>query len=223
MRSLGALGVLLATSPAAALAADGDQVIARARAAESAEVRALAGTPIHLQTHGYVNDGKTVRRIESFRLIQYRADGGVSNQFEHGTLDGRPIDEAELRRAMGAQDQKREHGEILTYALAPLSSPDMEVTAVGPAPAGGFTLRCTPKRDALVAAVTLIVDAATGHKRSATIEIAGFRAKLADRIESVLVYDPDGGPADFHASFHVKLAWIERSAEFATRRISSHK
>jgi hypothetical protein len=65
----------------------------------------------------------------------------------------------------------------------------------------------------------VIVDAGTGHKRSATLEIAGFRAKLADRIENILTYDDDGGPADFHASFHVKLAWIERSAEFASRRI----
>ena len=96
----------------------------------------------------------------------------------------------------------------------------MEVTAVGPAPAGGFTLRCKPKHDALVAVITLVVDARTGHKRTASMEIAGIKAKLADRIENLLVYDDDGGPADFHASFHVKLAWIERSAEFASKRVS---
>jgi len=222
VKPLGALAILLAL-PAAAGGGDGEPIIARARAAEAAELWALARAPIELHTHGYVNDGKATHRIESFRRIQYHGDGTVLNQFERGELDGKPIDEQELRRAIGAQDQKKEHGEILTYALAPLSSPDMEVTALGPAPAGGFTLRCKPKHDALVAAITLIVDEKSGHKRSATIEIAGLKAKLADRIENLLVYGEDGGPADFHASFHVKLAWIERSAEFASKRISPHK
>jgi hypothetical protein len=203
--------------------AGGDDVIARARATEAAEVQALARAPIELHTHGYVNDGKASHQIESFRLIRYRTDGTVLNQFQRGQLDGKPIDEEELRKAIGAQDKKKEHGEILTYALAPLSSPEMEVTPVGPAPSGGFTLRCKPKDDALVSAILLVVDEKTGHKRSATMEIAGLKAKLADRIENVLVYGEDGGPADFHASFHVKLAWIERSAEFSSKRISSHR
>ena len=221
LKPLGALGILLAY-PAAA-GSDGDQIIARARATEAAEVQALARAPIELHTHGYINDGKASHRIESIRLIQYRPDGTILNQFQRGQLDGKPIDEEELRKAIGAQDRKKEHGEILTYALAPLSSPEMEVTAVGPAPAGGYTLRCKPRREALVSTITLVVDEKTGHKRSATVEIGGLRAKLADRIENVLVYSDDGGPADFHASFHVKLAWIERSAEFASKRISPHR
>jgi hypothetical protein len=98
----------------------------------------------------------------------------------------------------------------------------MEVTAVGPAAAGGYTLRCRVTRDeALVSVVTLLVDEKTGRKRTATIEIAGVKAKLADRLENVLTYADDGAPAEFHALFHFKMAWIERSAEFRSKRIAS--
>jgi len=119
LKPLGALGILLAY-PASA-GGDGDQIIARARATEAAEVQALARAPIELHTHGYINDGKASHRIESIRLIQYRPDGTILNQFQRGQLDGKPIDEEELRKAIGAQDRNKEHGEILTYALAPLS------------------------------------------------------------------------------------------------------
>lgn len=220
MRRLGALGILLA-GPALGAPEGGEAVIARARAFEAGQVRALAAQPVELHTHGFVNDGKTTRVIDSFRRLLYHADGAVTNQFQSGQLDGKPVSEGELRKAMGAEDKTNEHGEVLGWALAPLSSPDMEVTAVGPAPSGGYTLRCRVKKDAMVSAVVLVVDEKTGRKRSASIEIGGMRARLADRLENVLAYADDGAPVEFHASFHFKLGWIERSADFRSKRIAA--
>lgn len=220
MRRLGALGILLA-GPALGAPEGGEAVIARARAFEAGQVRALAAQPVDLHTHGFVSDGKTTRVIDSFRRLLYHADGAVTNQFQSGQLDGKPVNEAELRKAMGAEDKPNEHGEVLGWALAPLSSPDMEVTAVGPAPGGGYTLRCRVKKDAMVSAVVLVVDEKTGRKRSASIEIGGMRARLADRLENMLAYADDGAPVEFHASFHFKMGWIERSAEFRSKRIAA--
>jgi len=221
MKFFGVVGMLLAAPAVAAAEPGGDAVIARARATEAAQLRALAAAPVAMHTHGTINDGTTTHTIESVRRLLYRGDGSVTNEFDHGQLDGKAVTEAELRKAMGAKTEPRDHREVLTWALAPLSSPDMEVTAVGPAAAGGYTLRCKVTRDeAMVSLVTLVVDQQTGRKRSATIEIAGVKAKLADRLENVLTYADDGAPAEFHALFHFKMAWIERSAEFRSKRIT---
>ena len=128
---LGALALLLA-GPAVAGADGGDAMIARARAAESAQLRVLSRAPVALHTTGRFGDGKTMHTFESFRRVQYRSDGTVSNIYESGQVDGKPVKEEELRKAMGAREQAKEQGDVLTWALAPLSSPDMEVSAVGP-------------------------------------------------------------------------------------------
>jgi hypothetical protein len=219
-RAVGAVGVLLAC-PAALGSTDGGEVIARARAAEAAQLRALARAPVQLHTRGFVFDGKDTHQIESFRRLQYGADGTVANTFERGVLDGKPVGEAELRKAMGAPEPGKDRREMLTFALAPLSAPDMEVTAVGPAAGGGYTLRCKVPDNALVSFVTLVVDEKTGRKRTATIEVASVKAKLADRLENVLTYADDGAPAEFHAAFHFKMAWIERAAEFTSKRVAT--
>ncbi len=207
-------------SPAAAAAPEGaDAVIARARAAEAAQLRALSHAPVALHTSGHFGDGKTTHTFESFRRVDYRADGTVANTFERAQIDGKPVQEEELRKAMGAKDQPKEHGDLLSWALAPLTSPDMEVTALGPAAPGGYKLRCRVTRDAMVSAVTLLIDEKTGRKRTADIQMAGAKAKLADRLESVLTYAEDGAPAAFHSSFYFKLGWIVRSAEIRSERI----
>jgi hypothetical protein len=217
MMSSAPLGALVAVLAGAADVDGG--VIARARAAESAQLRLLARAPVRLRTNGRFGDGKTTHTFESFRRIEYRDDGTVSNMFERGQVDGKPATEAELRRAMGIKEDPKDHDDVLTWALAPLSSPDMEVTAVAPAPGDGTVLRCRVKRDALVSVVILIVDARTGRKRAARIEMAGLKAKLADRLENVLSYADDGAPERFHSSFHFKLGWIERSAEISSERV----
>jgi hypothetical protein len=214
----GTLALLLAT-PAAARADGGDAVIARARAAEAAQLRLLSRAPVALHTNGRFDDGKTTHTFESFRRVDYRSDGAVSNTFERGQVDGKPATEAELRAAMGIKEDPKQHDDVLSWALAPLSSRDMDVTPVGPTQPGGYALRCRVKRDALVSVVVLIVDEQTGRKRAAEIQMAGVKAKLADRLENILFYADDGAPARFHSSFHFKMGWIERSADITSLRV----
>ena len=212
--------VALLASPAAGAPVGADAIIARARAIESAQLRVLSRAPVALRTSGQFGDGKTLHTFESFRRFQYGSDGTVSNTFERGQVDGKPVTEEELRKAMGMRDEPKERGDVLTWALAPLSSPAIEVTALGPAPDGGYTLRCRVTRDAAVSTVTLLVDAQTGRKRTASIEMAGTRAKLADKLENVLTYADDGAPAEFRSSFYFKLGWIVRSAEVRSERVA---
>jgi hypothetical protein len=214
-----ALLVVLLAAPAAAAPEAGDAIIARARAAESAQLQVLSRAPVALRTSGRFGDGKTTHTFESFRRFHYAGDGTVTNTFERGEVDGKPATEEELRKAMGMKDEPKERGDVLTWALAPLSSPAMEVTALGPAPDGGYMLRCRVTRDAAVSTVTLLIDAKTGRKRTANIQMAGARAKLADKLENALTYADDGAPAEFRSSFYFKFGWIERSAEVRSERV----
>jgi len=213
----GALAVLFA---AHAALADGADIVARARDAESAQLRLLSHAPIALHTSGQFGDGKVTHTFESFRRVEYRDDGAVSNTFERGQVDGKPATEADLRRAMGIKEDPKDHDDVLTWALAPLSSREMDVTVVGPTAPNGYALRCRVKRDAVVSVVVLIVDEKTGRKRAASIQMAGLRARLADRLENTLFYAEDGGPARFHSSFRFKLGWIERTAEINSERVA---
>ena len=101
---LGALAVVFATRAALA---DGGDIVARARAAESAQMHLLSRAPVGLHTNGQFGDGKTTHTFESFRRVEYRDDGTVSNTFERGQVDGKPATEAELRRAMGIKEASR--------------------------------------------------------------------------------------------------------------------
>lgn len=218
--SSAALGTLAAIFAARTALADGGDIVARARAAESAQLRLLSHAPVSLRTNGRFGDGKITHTFESFRRVDYRDDGTVSNTFERGQVDGKPVTEAELRKAMGIKEDPKDHDDVLTWALAPLNSREIEVTVVGPAAPGWYALRCRVKRDALVSVVVLIVDEKTGRKRVARIEMAGLKARLADQLENVLFYADDGAPARFHSSFHFKLGWIERSAEINSERVA---
>ena len=121
-------------------------------------------------------------------------------------MDGKPVTEEELRKAMGVKDEPKERGDVITWALAPLSSPAIEVTAIGATADGGYTLRCRVTRDAVVSTVTLLVDEKTGRKRTAHIEMAGVRAKLAGKLENVLTYAEDGAPSEFRSSLYSSSA-----------------
>ena len=61
---------LLAATPALARADGGDAMIARARAAESAQLRVLSRAPVALHTSGRFGDGKTTHTFESYRRVQ---------------------------------------------------------------------------------------------------------------------------------------------------------
>ena len=220
MTSSVALGALAVMFVARTALADGGDIVARARAAESAQMHLLSRAPVALHTNGQFGDGKTTHTFESFRRVEYRDDGTVSNTFERGQVDGKPATEAELRRAMGMKEEPKDHDDVLTWALAPLSSRDMDVTAVGPADAGGYALRCRVKRDAVVSVVVLMVDEKTGRKRAASIQMAGVKARLADRLENLLFYADDGAPAavPLELSLQAGLDRAERGGQLRARR-----
>ena len=197
--------------------ARGDAVVARAREAERAQLTALAGTTLSMQTRGTLRNGKKTQTIEAMRRLGVGRDGTtITNEFVWGKIDGVPHNETGLREASGAPKKRAGQVESLTVAMAPLSGSGIDVRPVGPTSDGGYALRCDVRRDAAVARIDLVVDEATGKKRSATLHPAGALVKLADRAEMELAYAPDGTPAALHSAFAARVLWVDRSAEMVT-------
>ncbi|HEX9101532.1 MAG TPA: hypothetical protein VF997_04975 [Polyangia bacterium] len=213
-----AVALALASGHAALADARGEAVLARARATERAQLAALAGTTLQMQTRGTLRNGKTLHTIEALRHLGVAPDGSIHNDFVWGKLDGRPIDESGLRAFSGAPKKRAGQAESLTVALAPLTTDGVEVRPVGPA-AGGYLLRCDVRRDAAVARIELVVDEATGKKLSATLHPAGALVKLADRAEMQLAYADDGTPAALRSAFAARVLWVDRAAEMLTTRL----
>ena len=160
-------------------------MIARARATERAQLAALAGTTLQMETRGTLRDGKTMHTIEAMRHLAIAPDGSIHNDFVWGKIDGQPMDESGMRAASGAPKKRVGQAESLTVAMAPLTGSGVDVKPVGPRP-GGYLLRCDVRRDAAVARIDLLVDEATGKKLSAALHPAGALVKLADRAEMEL-------------------------------------
>jgi hypothetical protein len=214
-----ALALAVTLLPAAALAdARGEAVLARARATEQAQLAALAGTTLQMHTEGTIREGRTRHTLQARRTLAVAADGTIRNDFVWGKLDGVDTDEAGLRRASGAPKKPAGQAEALTVALAPLTARDCEVTPMGPI-AGGYQLRVEVHRDASIARIDLVVDEATGKKRSAALHPAGTLVKLADRAEMRLVYADDGAPLALRSQFAAKVLWVDRAAELTTTRV----
>jgi hypothetical protein len=214
LHTLAALAALVAASTAHA-DARGDAVLARARATERAQLAALAGTTLSMQTRGTLRNGKKTQTIEALRHLGIRSDGTIVNDFVWGKIDGVSYDESGLRAATGAPKKRAGQAESLTVAMAPLGDRGIDVTPVGPVE-GGYLLRCNVRRDAAVARIDLIVDEASGRKLSATLHLAGALVKLADRAEMQLAYAADGTPAELRSAFAARVLWIDRSAEMLT-------
>jgi hypothetical protein len=195
--------------------ARGEAVLARARATERAQLTALAGTTLQMQTTGTLRNGKATHTIEAMRHLGVAADGSIHNDFVWGKIDGRTMDESGLRAASGAPKKRAGQAESLTIAMAPLTGSGVEVKPVGPT-AGGYLLRCDVRRDAAVARIELVVDEASGKKLSATLHPAGTLVKLADRAEMRLAYADDGTPAALHSAFTARVLWVDRAAEMVT-------
>jgi hypothetical protein len=206
--------IIVASAGLAHADARGDAVLARARATERAQLAALAGTTISMQTRGTLRNGKKTQTIEALRHLGVAADGSIVNDYVWGKIDGVGYDEAGLRAASGAPKKRAGQAESLTVAMAPLTGRGIEVTPVGPVD-GGYLLRCHV-RDAAVSRIDLVVDEASGRKLSAVLHPAGALVKLADRAEMQLDYAPDGTPAALRSAFAAKVLWIDRAAEMLT-------
>lgn len=219
MRFAAALPVLLALCATAHADARGDAVLARARAVERDQLRALAGTTMQMQTRGIFRNGSTTHTVEARRELAIAPDGTIRNDWIWGKLDGQALGEAELRKASGAPPKPRGQAETLTVALAPLTARDVEVTPVGPLADGGYLLRCKVRRDAAVSSIDVVVDEATGKKRNATLSPAGHLVKLADRADMTLTYADDGTPAALRSDFAARFLWVDRAADLTTTRL----
>jgi len=195
--------------------ARGEAVLARARATERAQLAALAGTTLRMQTRGTLRNGKATHTIEAMRHLGVALDGTIHNDFVWGKIDGQLTDESGLRAASGAPKKRAGQAESLTVALAPLTGGGVDVKPIGPTQ-GGYLLRCDVRRDAAVGRIDLIVDEATGKKRSASLHPAGTLVKLADRAEMELVYADDGTPAMLRSAFAARILWVDRAAEMVT-------
>jgi len=205
--------------PRAALAdARGEAVLARARAAERAQLAALAGTTLKMQTTGTLRDGKKTHTIEALRHLGIATDGSIHNDFVWGKIDGQPMDESGMRAASGAPKKRAGQAESLTIAMAPLTGRGVDVKPIGPTE-GGYLLRCDVRRDAAVARIDLVVDEASGRKLSAALHPAGTLVKLADRAEMQLAYAEDGTPAALHSAFAARVLWVDRAAEMVTQPV----
>jgi hypothetical protein len=191
--------------------------LARAQAAERAQLAALAGTTLQMQTRGTLRDGRATHTLEARRRLGVARDGTIHNDFVWGKIDGQNVDEAGLRRASGAPKKPPGQAEALTVALAPFTSRDVDVKPVGPTDGdGGYRLRCDVRRDASVARLEIVVDEASGKKRWAALYPAGTLVKLADRADMRLTYAADGTPAALHSMFAAKVLWVDRAADLVT-------
>jgi hypothetical protein len=71
-------------------------------------------------------------------------------------------------------------------------------------------------REASIDGIELIVDEASGRKRSARLRPAGKLVKLADRAELALAYAEDGTPAKLESHFAARVLWIDRAVDMTT-------
>ena len=217
MRAIATFVILFAAGAAHA-DSRGDAIVARARATEKAQLAALAGTTLVMQTLGTLRNGTKTHSLEAMRHLAIGSDGTIRNDFVWGKIDGEPKDERGLREASGAPKKRAGQAETLTVAMAPLSAGDIDVKPMGPTQ-GGYLLRCDVRRDAAVARIDLIVDEETGKKLSATLHPAGKLVKLADRAEMRLAYAADGTPAMMRSDFAARVLWVDRAAELVTTRL----
>ena len=211
----GAVAVVALAGGVAFADARGEAVLARARATERAQLAALAGTTLRMQTRGTLRNGKATHTIEAMRHLGVAPDGTIHNDFVWGKIDGQPTDESGLRAASGAPKKRAGQAESLTVAMAPLTGSGVDVKPIGPTQ-GGYLIRCDVRRDAVVGRIDLVVDEATGKKRSASLHPAGTLVKLADRAEMELVYADDGTPAMLRSAFAARVLWVDRAADMVT-------
>lgn len=212
-------GLFAAMTSTARADARGDAVLAHARSVEKQQLQALAGVTMTMRTLGTVRDGRATHTLEALRTLAVDGAGKIYNTYVRGQFDGRTLDEEALRAATGAPKKPRHQAEALTVALAPLSDGEVDVEPAGPVAGGGYLLRCRVRRSAAVDELQLVVDEASGKKRSATLRPAGTLVKLARRADMALIYGSDGAPAELRSQFAAHILWVDRAADLTTTRL----
>jgi hypothetical protein len=213
MRSCVSVAVFFAAR--VAFADGGEALLAKARTVEAAQLAALAGTTLTMQTTGASRSGKAAHPLAAERRLAIARDGGITNDFVSGTLDGRRVDEAGLRAGTGAPPKPPGQAEALTVALAPLTSPDVSVGAMRAAADGVTIIRCDVHRKATIDWLDVAVGS-DGKKRWASLHPAGTMVKMADRAELTLTYADDGTPAKLESHFAAKVLWVDRAVDMVT-------
>jgi hypothetical protein len=196
--------------------AGADELIARAQAAEAEQQRALVGHAVLLESRGVLRDGKTPHEVQTWRRIVFGAAGPTLTLLR-ATFDGQPVDEAQLRDKITGGRGKKTGADVVLSVLTPLH--DGTCVSVGPAEAGGARLRCVPRTPGgKVVSVEVVVDAATGKKRSATPTLGGPDYKHADKAEFTMRFADDGAPADYRSFTHGRFLFWEKSFEMTGHR-----
>lgn len=203
--------VAFVTTPAAAEEA----ILAKARAVEAAQLKALVGSSVELASTGVLMEGKKRHELATWRKIEFAAPAQFLLLWERGLFDGQPVDEEQLREKMAGK-KKKMGADLLLSVLAPLT--DADVSYLGPAEGGGARLYAVPHHSDKVLSVQIEVDA-DGRKRSATPRLGGEQFKFADKAEFTMRFSPDGAPLEFHSFVTGHFLWWSRSLEMSGHKL----
>ncbi|ACL63944.1 conserved hypothetical protein [Anaeromyxobacter dehalogenans 2CP-1] len=185
--SLLALAVLALSSPASASAADPD-LVARARARESAQLAELARSPVRVEAEGRASGGRRSRDLAWTREITYAPDGTVQVRQLSGSGE----------RARGGRGVQL----LGPLTLAPFSVPGAQIAVrPSPGPDGSVLVEVRSPAGGALSAVVVEVDPATGAKRALEVLPGGGEGGRVSEARARITFDADGaiGRLESHA------------------------
>ena len=188
-------------------------IIARARAVEAEQLKALQGKSVELASQGVLMEGRKRHEVATWRKITYQSPPTLS--LERAQFDGQPVDEDTLREKMTGKKTRRMGADLLLSVLAPFA--DSDVSYLGPAEGGGARLYVVPHQKGKVLSAQVEVDAA-GKKRVATPRLGGEDFKYADKIEFTMRFGEDGMPLDYRSFTSGHFLWWSKSLEMSGHR-----
>lgn len=192
--SLLAFAVLALTSPMSASAADAD-LVARARARETAQLAELARSPVQVQAEGRASGGRRSREIAWTREITYSADGSVQVRQLSGSGD----------RARGGRGGLQLLGPL---TLAPFSVPGAQIAVrPSPGPDGSVLVDVKSPAGGALSAVVVEVDPKTGAKRALEVVPGNGEGGRVSDARARITFAEDGA-----------IARLESHAELQGRR-----
>jgi hypothetical protein len=205
--------VALVSSPRPSSADDKTDLIGRARAVETQQLKELAGKSFEMVSRGVLMDGKKRHDIATWRKIRYTSPPSLS--WVRGEFDGQPVDEETLREKMAGK-KKRMGADLLICVLMPLT--DADISYLTPTEGGGARLYAVPhQKGGKVLSVQIEIDAA-GRKRSATPRLGGEDFKYADKAEFTMKFAEDGSPLEYRSFVTGHFLWWSKSLEMGGHR-----